>query len=345
MNYNFYKTSEKAWKAMINAISQAKERVFLELYIFLPDTAPKYDFIGILKKKAEKGVKVVIIADKFGSYYFPSAIIKELRDSGVEFLFASSWLRRTHRKILVVDDNIAFLGGVNIKKETSKWNDLQIRIKVKTLVKSIARYFVYGYKMCGGKDEQVLFLYKKSFLTKLKNKILVHHPQESLSSINAYYRDKFLKAKEKISIVTPYFTPPRWFIALLDKARLNGVEVEIIIPKRTDIKIVDYANRAFIKKLLGVGIKFYYFPEMNHAKMIIIDNQEIFVGSPNLDIFSLKLNLEIGVFIDNKALAVEAVKIVKDWKEGSELVDPKKNGLYFWDNVIIRIISWFYSIL
>jgi cardiolipin synthase len=344
MNYKLYITSEKAWVAMLEAISRAKERIFLEMYIFIPDTAPKYDFIGLLKEKAKEGVKVVIIVDKFGSYYFPNLIIKELKKSGVEFLFASSWFRRNHRKILIVDHNIAFLGGVNIRNNISKWNDLQIRIKAKGLVKSVARQFAYAYKICGGKDETILSLYKKTLLKKIKNKILVHQPQENLSTINSYYTDKFLNAKERILIVTPYFTPPRWLIALLDKAKLNGVKIEIIIPYKTDIRFMNYVNSVFIKKFLDLGIKFYYFSEMNHAKMIIIDDSEVFVGSSNLDIFSLKFNSEIGVFLSDKTILKEALKISNTWIKKSKLIDPKKNNLYFWDNFIIRIIAWFYTI-
>lgn len=345
MNYKLYVTSEKAWLAMLEAISEAKERIYLEMYIFLPDTAPKYDFIGLLKDKAKEGVRVVVIVDKFGSYYFPSLVINDLRKAGVEFLFASSWLRRNHRKVLIVDDDIAFLGGVNIRNNISKWNDLQVRIKAKRLVKGIARQFAYTYKMCGGKDEFILSLYKKNFLKKIKNKILVHQPQENLSTINSYYADKFLKAEKRILIVTPYFTPPRWLVALLDKAKSNGVKIEIIIPSKVDIKFMNYVNKVFIKKFLILGFKFYHFSEMNHAKMIIIDDKEVFIGSPNLDVFSLKFNLEIGVFINDKVLLKEVIKISDLWKKKSQLINPQKNKLYFWDKFIIKIVGWFYSIL
>jgi cardiolipin synthase len=154
MKYKFYNTSEKAWQSMYESVKEAESLILLEMYIFLPDTSPKYNFIETLIKKAESGVKVAIIADKIGSQKMPIAVIKKLRKAGAEFLYASKLLRRTHRKILVVDNHIAFLGGVNIKKSTSKWNDLQIKITGRKSIKSISRTFAYSYKMYGGKKKK-----------------------------------------------------------------------------------------------------------------------------------------------------------------------------------------------
>jgi cardiolipin synthase len=315
------------------------------MYIFLPDTSPKYNFIETLIKKAESGVKVAIIADKIGSQKMPIAVIKKLRKAGAEFLYASKLLRRTHRKILVVDNHTAFLGGVNIKKSTSKWNDLQIKISGRKLIKSISRTFAYSYKMYGGEKKKILDLYNKSKLTKVKNIILEHNPHENISTISAYYREKIIKAKESITIVTPYLLPPLWLTVLLDKAVKRSVKVEMIIPKKTDLWLINFINKSYVKKMASLGIDVYYYGSMNHAKLMLIDDKELFMGSHNMDIASFKLNSEIGIFIQDKQALSEVKEIVNIWRQDSIKIETKKHKLNYFDFFLMRFIALFYSIL
>jgi cardiolipin synthase len=345
MKYKFYNTSEKAWKAMYESVQEAKNLILLEMYIFLPDTSPQYNFIEALIKKAEAGVKVAIIADKMGSQKMPLTVINKLRKAGVEFLYASKLLRRTHRKILVVDNHTAFLGGVNIKKSTSKWNDLQIKIKGKRSIKSISRTFAYSYKMYGGRRKEILDLYNKSKLTKVKNIILEHNPHENISTISAYYREKIIKAKETITIVTPYLLPPLWFAVLLDRAVKRGVKVEIIIPEKTDLWLVNFINKSYVKKMSSLGIDVYYYGSMNHAKLMLIDDKELFMGSHNMDIASFKLNSEIGIFIQDKKAISEVKEIISTWRKDSDEIEAEKYKLNWFDFLLMRFIALFYSIL
>jgi cardiolipin synthase len=345
MKYKFYNTSEKAWQAMYESVQKAKSFILLEMYIFLPDTSPKYNFIETLMQKARSGVKVAVIADKVGSQKMPLGVVKKLRKSGVEFLYASKFLRRTHRKILVIDNYIAFLGGVNIKNSTSKWNDLQIKITGKKSIKSISRTFAYSYKMYGGIKKEILNLYNKSKLTKVKNVILEHNPQQHISTISAYYREKIIKAKGKITIVTPYLVPPLWLVVLLDKAVKRDVKVEIIIPKKTDLWLVNFINKTYVKKMASLGIEVYYYNSMNHAKLMLIDNKELFMGSHNMDIASFKLNSEIGIFVQDKQAIFEVKEIISHWRNDSIKIKAKKNKLTWFDFLLIRFIALFYSIL
>lgn len=345
MKYKFYNTSEKAWQAMYESVQEAKNLILLEMYIFLPDTSPQYNFIEILIQKAESGVKVAIIADKIGSQKMPVVVIKKLRKAGVEFLYASNLLRRTHRKILVIDNHTAFLGGVNIKKSTSKWNDLQIKITGKRSIKSISRTFAYSYKMYGGVRKEILDLYNKSKLTKVKNIILEHNPHENISTISAYYREKIIKARETITIVTPYLVPPLWLAVLLDKAVKRGVKVEILIPKKTDLWLVNIINKSYVKKMASLGIDVYYYISMNHAKLMLIDDKELFMGSHNIDIASFKLNSEIGIFIQDKQAISEVKEIISQWREDSNKIEAKEYKLNWFDFLLMRFIALFYSIL
>ena len=109
MRYKFYTNSESAWQAMFETISSAKESVSLEMYIFIDDMKA-INFLELLAKKAREGVRVSIVLDSFGSADMSSAGIRTLRDSGAEVFFFSHLLHRPHRKILIIDERIAFIG-------------------------------------------------------------------------------------------------------------------------------------------------------------------------------------------------------------------------------------------
>lgn len=102
---------------MFEAMAAAQQSIFIEMYIFADDTQITHDFLGLLKDKARAGLEVVIIADAYGSASLRNSAVDELRSAGAEFIFFSHWLRHTHRKILIVDNAVAFIGGVNIEEK------------------------------------------------------------------------------------------------------------------------------------------------------------------------------------------------------------------------------------
>ena len=328
MKYKLYTTSEKAWDGMIAAIRQAQKSVFIEMYIFLDDTKITHDFFGALRERLAAGVKVVIIADAYGSFELSKEAVADLRQAGAEFIFFSHLLRRTHRKILIVDEKIAFLGGVNINRKIIKWNDLQIRLQGR-IVKPLLKSFSYGYKMCGGKDPAIVQYQKTSLIKKIKSWVVDDWPNKDTAYLKDYYREKIIGAKESVVIVTPYLIPPRWLMALLDNAVRRGVLVEVVIPKFTDIIFIDRVNYHYAARLSALGVKFYFLPEMNHAKIFMVDNQEAMIGSSNFDVLSISLNVESGVFFTQKAV----------------INDLKKRPLNLMDFLVKIILKLFYPFL
>lgn len=345
MKYKLYTTSKKTWKAMIEEIKKAKKFIYIEMYIFEIDNSDKHDFIGALKERAKSGIEIVIVADYFGSIDLKSSIIKDLKNSGIEILFFSNWLRRNHRKILIIDSRISFLGGVNIKKNSSDWLDLQLKIVSPRLTKNILRSFAYTYQMSGGKKEHILNKIKKSIFKTIRAQFLEHWPNHKIYSLQVYYQEKILSALNRIIIVTPYFTPPRWLIAMLEVAVKRGVKVEIFIPKDTDVKILNRINRAYINKLSYLNIDFYAQNKMNHAKILLIDDKEALVGSQNLDIFSFKLNIESGVFLKDKKFIKELQDVISFWKKKSIKFSKINKKISFFDKISLGIIRFFYSVL
>ncbi len=344
MKYKLYTTSKQAWRGMIKSILKAKKYIYIEMYI-LDNKIQEYNFIDILIDKSRAGLEVVLILDAFGSYDFKSSDIKILKENGVEVLFFSRWLRRTHRKILLIDDTIAFLGGVNFHGKSVDWIDLQVRISNKILIKNVLRSFAYSYLMSGGKKNHILEKRKNSIFKNLKVQFLEHFPGRNVYTLEAYYKSKIISAKKSIVIVTPYFVPPRWLTALLDNAASRGVLVEIIIPIKTDRKFLDRVNYAHIYQMRNLNIKFYAQKEMNHSKILMIDEQDVLVGSQNIDIMSFRLNVESGFFSDNKKLISDLKIIIKNWKESSSSFPVKQKKINIFDKIILGFIRLFYSIL
>lgn len=344
MKYKLYTTSVKAWDAMIKNIDQAKKSIYIEMYIFLDDTAKSHDFIGKLKEKAASGVHVVIVADAYGSKDLKKIIESSIEKSQIEFLFFSNWLRHIHRKILIIDERIAFIGGVNIGKRFRNWNDLQLKVKGH-ITKTILRSFAYTYEMAGGKDQKIIKYRKRKLTLKLKYWILEHLPHKNIHTLKNHYIEKITGAKKTIQISTPYFTPPRWFVSLIDNAVRRGVQVEILIPKEVDWQIMNTINHHYMQKLAPLGIKFYLGRKMNHAKMLLIDNQEGLIGSSNIDLLSFKFNSEIGLFFQDKKLIDELATVIKKWKQNSIIYKSEKYKMRPVDYLILLLVKILHPIL
>lgn len=344
MKYKLYTTSLKAWDAMISSINQAKKSIYLEMYIFENDTVASHDFIGKLKQKALNGVKVAIVADAFGSSLLKKEITHSMKQAGIEFIFFSNWLRHIHRKVLIIDEKIAFVGGVNIGKRFTHWNDLQLKIGG-AVVKRILKSFAYTYEMAGGKDENILKFREGKFRTKLKFLLLEHWPTKNIYTLKDHYIEKITNAQKSIRIVTPYFTPPRWLISLLDDAIRRNVNVEILIPKKVDLQIMDLLNYRYIRNLHPLGIKFFLSETMNHSKVLIIDEEEGLIGSQNIDLLSFQLNSEVGIFFKEKKILQELSEIVTEWKNNSIEYEPSHYKMTFMDYTVLGIMKILHPIL
>lgn len=344
MKYRLFTTSQRAWDGMFKAMLKAQTSIYLEMYIFLNDTKQTHDFFRLLKEKVQSGVEVVIIADSYGSSSLPAEEIKALRDAGAEFIFFSHWLKRTHRKILIVDNKTAFLGGVNINEKNRYWRDLQIQISggaVKLALKSFAN----SYRRCGGKKESILRLSKTPLSKRIKYWVIDNWPSTNKPFyLNSYYRQKIAEAQNLIQIVTPYLLPPRWMIAALDDACRRGVKIEMIIPKDTDVKPLNKVNFINACRLAQLGVQFFMTKTMNHAKIMLIDKTEVLVGSQNIDLLSFNWNFEAGIFSRQAKLVADLSNIVEDWKKEADPFIGQDNKLGLKDRALVSFYKFFYPI-
>lgn len=325
---------------MLEAIHGARKSIFLESFI-LTDDEVTHHFFQTLKEKAEAGVKIKIIIDQVGHFWYGSVNKKELEKAGAEILFFNRWLYRSHRKVLIVDEEAAFLGGVNIRGEYAKWLDLHVRLTGGLLLKPILRSFAKVYELAGGNDAEVARLGQsgvtkaRASIYRAKTWLIEHWPIRGQSVLRDYYKKKCRGAKKSIVIVTPYFVPHRWLIKSLRAAANRGVAIDIIVPGKTDLWLFDIAHRVFVKNLSGI-IRFYFLPEMNHAKVLLVDDAEGLVGSNNIDAQSFDFNLEAGIIFQRKDVVGDIKVILAKWKAMAVPADPA--GFNKWYHKVVEFI-------
>ncbi len=337
MRYKIYSSSAKTWQAMYEAIQNARESVYMEMYMYADD-AESYDFTALLSEKAKAGLRIRIVLDALGSRSLSGQKIQMLKENGAELYFISNYFHRTHRKILIVDEAIAFLGGVNFSKMAEKWEDLALKVRGK-LVKYIVRSFAKSYLVAGGKDERILAQSKRTISGRARTWLIEHFPMRRNFTLKKIYQEHLREAKESATLITPYILPKRWLIGALHQARIRGVRVEVLLPLATDVFIMDRISSFYMYKLSQMGIKFYLKPNMNHAKAMIIDGREGIIGSQNLDLLSFEWNDEIGVYLKDTAAVRKLAAIAERWKAESVLFDPASYRPSWLDYILFPFFS------
>ena len=321
MNHLFYTSSQSAWKGFKNALKSARESIYIEMYIFIDDTPEAKELLDILADKARSGIRVKVILDAFGSKELSSGAITTLENSGVEILFFKKLFRRLHRKIMVIDEKIGFVGGVNIHKSARLWDDLLVRIEGK-IIYSLVRSFAKVYKACEGKDEHLLKYKKKALWGGTRIWFMEHLPSIHRPKLKDYYKEAILEATKEVIIITPYFLPHRWFKKMLQETQKRGISIKIFVPEKTDIPLITKANYTYMRLLGQEGIIFYTLPIMNHSKLLLIDDRIALVGSQNIDALSFDFNAEAGLYFDDPVMIKDLREIVEKWRVSAKVFDP-----------------------
>jgi len=345
MRYKLYSLSAEAMVAMREAIAQAKTSLYWESYIFQNEVVVAHNFFELFLEKARSGVRVVIILDGFGSAYLREHDVAALRAAGAEVLFFSSWFRRVHRKILVVDERVGFFGGVNVGRAYVGWLDLHVRVQGR-LVQALVRTFAHSYEVCGGASTDLLEKHKlPAVVVRTKIWLLEHWPVLNKRRLRTHYEERIRSAKKHIVFVSPYFIPHAWLITLLREAQERGVTVDVILPQYTDPKIATIANYLNARRLESARMHFYFTKEMVHAKALLIDDTEGMIGSQNIDAFSFDHNTEMSAVFSQKSMIRDLRRILERWK--SEAVPFQKLAWKprWYHNPLTYILDWLQPIL
>lgn len=331
--YNVYDTTQKAWMAMLESIEKAEKSIYWEVYILIDDEAGN-KFFEILEKKAQQGLDVKLVLDYWGSFWLSKKKIEELRASGVDLRMfqqkkipirgIKDWLfRRTHRKILVVDEKIGFIGGVNVSKTMEDWNDIHICVKG-DMVFSLLRSFAKSYIICGGKRKNVKKLLKYSYHVEDENiNFIYDEAHANKSTARKKYIEALKKAKQKVIFFSPYYFPDKFFLKALWLARKKGIKIDLLFPFRSDVRIATYVAYAWFSLMTKMGINIYITKEMMHGKGVIVDDEWAMVGSSNLDHLSFHRNYEANIQLHEKKIVKKIKSIITRWKKNSVKINHK----------------------
>jgi cardiolipin synthase len=318
---------EEAYPSMLNVIENAKSSVFLSTYIFETNRTGMR-FVDALTQAAERGVDVRVLLDGVGELYaFPRAgtLLKRRKIKIGRFLPprlfppAVHINLRNHRKMLVVDGRTAFIGGMNIGdrhlaqnlNNPSRVIDIHFRIEG-PVVQQLQEVFIEDWAFCTG--EQIVMTIEAGVESgHVTCRATVEGPNEDLDKLAIILVGAISSAKHRVSIMTPYFLPPREIISALQVAALRQVVVEVILPAKNNLPFVHWATRKMLWELLQKGVRVYYQPPpFVHSKLFIVDDHYALIGSANLDPRSLRLNFELVLEIyDKDAARILAAHIKK----------------------------------
>ncbi len=306
----FY-SGEKTYTEMLKAINEAKEYIFLCVYIFKRDAVGK-QFSQALIEAKNRGVDVYVLIDGIGELYSWRKVRRKLTKHGVQVLrflppklipFNFSINLRNHRKLLVIDDETGFVGGMNISAEYFQKGDIEkeslkdIHFKITgNLPQQLSNLFKIDWNFTGGKINLNPNQENRNSVKPIICRTIIDGPGESLDHLSIILLSAINSANHGITLMTPYFLPNREIIVALQTAALRGVAVTIILPGKNNLSFVHWASRHMLWELLENGVDIYYQPPpFSHSKLFVIDNQYSLIGSANIDPRSLRLNYEIGV--------------------------------------------------
>lgn len=348
-----FKDGTEKFTALKEELLKAKHHIHLEYYIV------KNDVIGneikdILIKKAREGVKVRFIMDRVGSIKTGRSYINELSNAGVDVVqysyFLAPLLRsintqinyRNHRKIVIIDGKIGFIGGINIGDEylgkgaLGYWRDTHIMVKG-DFVLGLQAVFLDDFMTIQRANNQYTF-YDKEFEkyfppTESKGKKIMQlvksGPDSEYPAIMQGMVKMISMAKDHIYITTPYFIPTESIMDALKIAALGGIDVRILFPAEPDHKTVFYASRTYLAELIKCGVGIYSYEKgFIHAKSMSIDGKISTIGTANMDIRSFQLNYEINGVIYDEDLSTELDNLFyEDLKSSKELTLEDFDGV------------------
>ncbi len=316
---------ENKFPIMVEDLKSAKDHIHMQYYIYDDDIIGN-QVADLLCQKAKDGVEVRVIYDDFGAHGIKNTVVKKMREAGVQVapfyelklpVMANRLNYRNHRKIVVIDGIIGYVGGINMsdKYDNSKenelyWRDTHIRIEGSAVL-NLQHIFISDWNFCAGDHLEASPRYFPLRLVE-ENKgeqvvqISSSGPDSKYPNIMFALIQAIGLAKEEILITTPYFIPNQSFIDAVKIASISGVDVKILIPGVSDSMIVNAASNSYYEDLLSVGVKIYkYRKGFVHAKTMVCDKKLSFVGTANLDHRSFELNFETNAIIYDQKFANE----------------------------------------
>ncbi len=320
---------DEAFPAMLAAIDSAKQSIALVSYIFDNDPSGN-QFVAALERAVQRGVAVRVLVDAAGTRYSWPPITRRLRQAKIPYdrFLPSSLLQpwrvatinlRNHRKVLVVDGQTAFTGGMNIRhgnvlasKPKSPVRDLHFRV-AGPVVARLQESFVNDWAFTTGEIlNQEPWFPKSKESGNVVARVITDGPDADYDKLRWTLLAALGEAQTSVQILTPYFLPDVALVTALNLAALRGVRVDIILPSKSNLPFVHWASRALWWQVLERGCHIWLTPPpFDHSKLMIVDGHWVFLGSANWDARSLRLNFELNVECYGREFADEMAQILQ----------------------------------
>ena len=320
--------------SIIYELENARDHIHLEFYIIEDDQIGNR-IKEILIRKALAGCDVKVLYDDLGSWSLSRRYIRELTSSGVKvisfmpvktYAFANKVNFRLHRKIIVVDGRIGFVGGINIADrylrglgKNTRWRDTHLRLEGES-VRSLQAIFLLDWNYAQHTSDYDLRYFPDNAVTEYKLvQIVASGPDSDWESIMQSYFAAIATAAQYVYISTPYFLPNQSILTALKTAALSGIDVKLLLPERNDSWIVWRSSRSYVKELLEAGVHVYFYLKgFTHSKLMVVDDIFASVGTANMDIRSFNQDFEANALIYDEAIACELKQDYEDDIENSK---------------------------
>jgi cardiolipin synthase A/B len=309
---------DAAFRSMFAGIASAKRYVLVQFYIVRDDALGR-ELKDLLERKARAGVKVRFLYDEIGSYQLPRAYVDELAAAGVDVRRFHSTRGsgnrfqlnfRNHRKVVVVDGHVGWVGGLNVGDEylgrdprVGEWRDTHLRMEGPATV-CLQLSFVEDWYWASGDIVELDWAPSPVSGDGVPILVLPSGPADRFETASLMVQHMIHSASRRLWISSPYFVPDEGVIAALKLAALRGIDVRILIPERPDNLLTYFAAYAFIGPLLEAGVKVHrYQAGFLHGKSFLVDDLASGIGTVNLDNRSFRLNFEITAWVMDQAFA------------------------------------------
>jgi cardiolipin synthase len=305
---------EETFHHILEKLKKARHHIHLEYYIVRHDRIGQ-EIKNILIEKARQGVKIRFLYDAVGSWQLSKSYINDLRNAGIEMVtfgpvklpfLNNKFNFRNHRKIIIIDGTIGFVGGLNIgdeylgrDKHIGFWRDTHLMLRGEA-VRTLQLIFLQDW----------YYMTNHSFLTAeyLSPQIddeshggvqlIAGGPDNEWSVIKNIFFSMIGSAEKSVWIASPYFIPDEDIFSAIKIAALSGIDVRLLVPNKPDKRIVFHASRSYFPELLEAGVKVYEYQRgFMHSKIVIVDHELASIGTSNMDMRSFHLNFEVNAFL------------------------------------------------
>lgn len=317
---------DEAYPAMLEAIRGAQDSIALSTYIFDNDRAGHW-FVDALAAAVRRGLQVRVLIDGVGARYSRPPVSSLLQAKGVRVArFLKSFIPwrnpylnlRNHRKILVVDGRIGFTGGLNIREgcvlelnTEHAVQDVHFRFEGPVVAAFMDTFALDWVFTTGERLEGDMWYPGTSSPGCVTARTIPNGPDEDFESIRWTMLGALSKANRSVRITTPYFLPDQTLITALNLTAMRGVEVDIVIPERSNLRFVQWAAAAQAWQILTRGCRVWLSrPPFDHSKLFVVDAGWVFIGSANWDARSLRLNFEFNVECYDREFAASAERLI-----------------------------------